>query len=87
MAFFSLGNDNWLLSCEISVSPIGDLIVVAYEKRVVILTGQWDSSNSLQQFQISFSGCLHELDSICSVLCAPVVSQVQNSQVIKEINF
>ncbi|XP_018563175.1 rab3 GTPase-activating protein regulatory subunit [Anoplophora glabripennis] len=75
------GTDSWLQLCEISVSPIGDLIVIANERKIVVLSSKWDSQSSMNQFQISFSGSIHEYDKVKAVLCLPIIGQSQNSHV------
>ncbi|CAH0555656.1 unnamed protein product [Brassicogethes aeneus] len=75
------GGDSWLQNCEISASPTGDIIAIAQERRLVVLTSKWDSSLSLSQFQISYSGSAHEYDKIKAVICLPIVGQSQSSHV------
>ncbi|KAF5303849.1 hypothetical protein FQR65_LT08106 [Abscondita terminalis] len=75
------GSDSWLQLCKVSVSPTGDTIALANEKRLVILTARWDSNNSLNRYDILFSGCVDNDDPIRAVLCLPVVIQSQSSQV------
>ncbi|KAF5291197.1 hypothetical protein FQA39_LY14439 [Lamprigera yunnana] len=75
------GSDSWLQLCEISASPTGDTLVLAHEKRLVILTAKWDSNDLLNRFEIQFSGTVVNDDPIRAILCLPVVIQSQSSQV------
>ncbi|EFA10326.1 rab3 GTPase-activating protein non-catalytic subunit [Tribolium castaneum] len=80
----SRGSDSWLQLCELSVSPTGDVIALANDRRLVILTSKWDTSSSLSQFQITYSGSVHESDNIKSVICVPVVSQTKSSHIVPD---
>ncbi|KAJ8913603.1 hypothetical protein NQ315_013425 [Exocentrus adspersus] len=75
------GTESWLQLCEISASPTGDLIVIANERKIVILTSKWDVQTSIYQFQVSYSGSVHEYDKVKAVLCLPIVGQSQNSYI------
>ncbi|XP_022917832.2 rab3 GTPase-activating protein non-catalytic subunit [Onthophagus taurus] len=73
------GGENWLNSCEISLSPCGDLLILAHDKRLLVLTGKWDAGSSLTNFYDSCSLKNDQNDVITSVLCLPVVSHGQTS--------
>ncbi|KAK5645471.1 hypothetical protein RI129_006771 [Pyrocoelia pectoralis] len=75
------GSDNWLQVCQVAASPTADIIAIAHDKRLVILTAKWDTLKSISTFDILFSGCIDNEDSITAVLCLPVVIQSQSSQV------
>lgn len=68
-----LGSDNWVQLCEISVSPVGDLIAIANERKIVILSSIWDSTSSINQFEVTHSGSIHDYDKVKAVLSLPVV--------------
>ncbi|KAK9880061.1 hypothetical protein WA026_008575 [Henosepilachna vigintioctopunctata] len=74
------GSDSWLQQCHISVSPVGDLIVLGKERRLVILTSRLDSDGE-SQFHITFSGIIHDVDNIKAVLCLPIVGETKSSHV------
>lgn len=75
------GSDNWLQQCHISACPTGELITLAREKRLVIVSAKWDLSSESNQYQISFSGVPDQNDVIKAVACLPVVGQTQSSHV------
>lgn len=75
------GSDSWLQTCKVSAAPTGDTIVIAYDRRLVILTAKWDNVKSISTFVILFSGCVDNDDPITAVLCLPVVIESQSSQV------
>ena len=64
------------------MSPTGDIIAIANERRLVILTAKWDTTSSISQFQISYSGSIHESDNIRAVACVPIVGQSKSSHVM-----
>lgn len=74
------GSENWLYNCLVSVSPTGELIAFTNKNRIVVLSAKWDSNAVLNQYYISYSGTLNT-EPITSVLCLPIASQSQNSQV------
>lgn len=78
------GNNSWLQKCILSVSPIGDIIVIGRGKKMVILTSKWDSNSSSSIFQQTFSGTVHESDNIKSVLCVPIVTQSKSSNILPD---
>ncbi|XP_028137857.2 rab3 GTPase-activating protein non-catalytic subunit [Diabrotica virgifera virgifera] len=73
------GTDSWLQSCKISACPTGDLFVIANERKLVVLTPKWDPQSSLNLFQVSYSGPIHDYDKVKAVLCLPVVGQNGNT--------
>ncbi|KAJ8932772.1 hypothetical protein NQ314_014475 [Rhamnusium bicolor] len=75
------GSDSWLQLCEISASPTGDIIAIANERKIVVLTSKWDTQSSLSQFQITHFGSIHEYDKVKAILCLPIVGQSQNSHI------
>ncbi|XP_030750579.1 rab3 GTPase-activating protein regulatory subunit [Sitophilus oryzae] len=75
------GTDYWLQKCNTSVSPTGDVIVIANEHRLVLLTSKWDTLKSLSTFQIIFSESIHESEKIRTVLCLPIVGLSHSSRV------
>lgn len=75
------GGDSWLQTCNLSVSPTGDIIGIANERRLVVLTSKWDSSASQSFFQITYSNSIHEYDKVKAVLCVPIVGNSQSSHV------
>lgn len=79
--FMSSGSDNWLSNCSVSVSPTGEIIVLAHRTRIVVLTAKWDSNAVLNQYHVTFSDSLETLDDITAVLCLPIASQNKSSQV------
>ncbi|XP_056636903.1 rab3 GTPase-activating protein non-catalytic subunit [Diorhabda sublineata] len=74
------GTDSWLHFCKISVAPTGDLIVIANDRKIVVLTSKWDPQSSMNIFQIFHSGYIHEYDKVKAVLCVCVVDQNGNSR-------
>lgn len=79
-----VGSESWLQTCEISVCPTGDVIALARQTRLIVLSSKWDSNLSSTQYQISFSSIPHENDVITAVLCLPIVGQTQNSDVCNQ---
>lgn len=76
------GSENWLHNCLISVSPTGEIVTLANNDRIVVLSAKWDSNAVLSNYHISFSGTLEgTTDPITAVLCLPIASQNQSSQV------
>nr|XP_023024436.1 rab3 GTPase-activating protein regulatory subunit [Leptinotarsa decemlineata] len=67
------GTDSWLQLCKISLSPIGDVIAIANERKIVILTSKWDSESSLDYFHITYSGSIHEYDKVKALVCIPII--------------
>lgn len=79
---FIIGSDNWLQNCFMSVSPTGEIIVIAQSNKIVVLSAKWDSNAALNQYHITFSGSLDDpSDIITSVLSLPIASQNKSSQV------
>ncbi|GJQ87312.1 hypothetical protein Trydic_g17361 [Trypoxylus dichotomus] len=74
-------SDNWLQYCGISISPSGDIVALVYDKRLIVLTGRWDSNLLISNFHITFNEAVDLHDTITSVLCLPVVTQSSSSQV------
>lgn len=65
-----------------SVSPTGEIIVLAHSNKIVVLSAKWDSNAVLNQYHITFSGSLDDpSDFITAVLCLPIASQNKSSQV------
>lgn len=79
MITFILGSDNWLQLCEISVSPVGDLIVIANGRKIVSLSSKWN--NPINEFEITHSGTIHDYDEVKAVLALPIVEENQNSNI------
>ncbi|XP_017784588.1 PREDICTED: rab3 GTPase-activating protein regulatory subunit [Nicrophorus vespilloides] len=76
------GSESWLQSCHISMSPTGDVLALAHNTRLAVLTGKWDSSTSCNQFHTSQESSFASTEEpIKSVLCLPIVIQSQSSQV------
>ncbi|KAG5866224.1 hypothetical protein JTB14_033440 [Gonioctena quinquepunctata] len=67
------GTDSWLQQCKVSPSPTGDLIVLANERKIVVLTSKWYSEPSLSYFHITYSGSIHEYDKVKALVCLPIV--------------
>ncbi|CAH1154252.1 unnamed protein product [Phaedon cochleariae] len=78
------GSDNWLHHCKIAVSPIADLLVLANERKVVVLTSKWNAHSSLNQFEITHSGPIHDYDKVKAVLCLPIIGCNGNTQLGSE---
>lgn len=68
-----IGSDNWLQLCELSASPVGDLIVISNERKIVVLSSIWNASLSPNLFEITYSGSIHDYDKVKAVLSLPVV--------------
>ncbi|CAH1999952.1 unnamed protein product [Acanthoscelides obtectus] len=75
------GSDSWLQVCEASVSPTGDLIVIAHERKIIVLSAKWNPQLSANHYVITYSGTIHDYDKVKAVLCLPVVGENQHSQI------
>lgn len=73
--FHFLGTDSWLHSCKVSASSVGDLIVIANERTIVVLTPKWDPQSSTNLFQISYKGLIHDYDKVKAILCLTIPGQ------------
>lgn len=80
------GTDSWLHFCKISVAPTGELIVIANDRKIVVLTSRWDPQTSMNIFEIFYSGCIHEYDKVKAVLCVCVVDPNGNSRLGSDWN-
>lgn len=76
-----VGTDFWLHLCKISASPTGDIIALANERRLVVVSAKWDSSTSLSTFQPIYTDSIHEYDKVKAVLCLPIVGESHSSHV------
>lgn len=54
-----------------SFSPVGDILVIARERNIVVLSCKCSSNSDLNRFEVIFSGAIHEYDKIKAVLCIP----------------
>ncbi|XP_018329568.1 rab3 GTPase-activating protein regulatory subunit [Agrilus planipennis] len=77
------GDLNWLQKCEISASPVGDILVMGYEKQLLVLAADWNSNTNLLNYRIVSCETLAD-ELITAVLCLPVVTQNQSSHVDTE---
>lgn len=75
------GSDSWLQNCSISIAPTGDVIALAKDRRLVILTAKWDSETSSTNYHTTFAGTVHESDNIKTVLALPIVTLTKSSHV------
>nr|CAI5849688.1 unnamed protein product [Callosobruchus analis] len=75
------GSDSWLQLCEVSVSPTGDLIVIAYERKIVVLSAKWNSQLSANDYVLTHSSTVHNYDKVKAILCLPVLGESQHSHV------
>ncbi|XP_038077511.1 rab3 GTPase-activating protein non-catalytic subunit-like isoform X2 [Patiria miniata] len=75
----------WLQECSMSLSPTGDLMVLAFEEKVVFLQQKWDPRDEDgidYRYHVIYKGALNQDDGECvtSVLCIPLASQKRSSQ-------
>nr|CAH7750373.1 unnamed protein product [Callosobruchus chinensis] len=75
------GSDSWLQLCEVSVSPTGDLIVIANERKIVVLSAKWNSQLSANDYVLTHSSTVHNYDKVKAILCLPVLGENQHSHV------
>ncbi|XP_044732271.1 rab3 GTPase-activating protein regulatory subunit [Chrysoperla carnea] len=75
------GGEFWLQNSLIAISPTGELIIFAREKKLVILSAKWDSSSNKNNFHVSFNGSLDNNDFITAVACVPIATNGKNSEV------
>ncbi|CAG9859930.1 unnamed protein product [Phyllotreta striolata] len=80
------GSENWLHSCKISVSTVGDLIVIANERTLVVLTLKWDFQSSSNVFQVTYKGLIHDYDKVKAVLCLTIPGQSADSKLTTDLN-
>ncbi|XP_076069479.1 rab3 GTPase activating protein [Oratosquilla oratoria] len=77
-------SSSWLNQCLIAVSPVADIMVVAYKNRMAILTGRYECSvdgEERTKFHVTWKGTVGQSDGdeISCLLCLPLVSQKQSS--------
>ncbi|ERL83997.1 rab3 GTPase-activating protein regulatory subunit-like [Dendroctonus ponderosae] len=75
------GTESWLQTCHIAASPTGDVLAIANERRLVILSSKWDSTLSRSLFQINFADSIHDYDKVKAALCLPIVGESHSSHV------
>lgn len=80
----NISDPNWLTQCFISLSSCGNLLVVGYKNRLVILTAQWINSTETNTFIISWSGNVSS--DISAVFAVPICPSNHSSQVSSKIS-
>ncbi|KAF0294323.1 Rab3 GTPase-activating protein non-catalytic subunit [Amphibalanus amphitrite] len=70
---------DWLDAAAVAVSPLGDVLAVATDQRVVLLNGQWDSESSQSRFTVSARLEAPEAVPVTSLLCLPLASNQRSS--------
>ncbi|XP_055956898.1 rab3 GTPase-activating protein non-catalytic subunit [Patella vulgata] len=73
----------WLQDCLISLSPANDMITLAFENRIIVLTQKWDPKNNEEdidtKFTIAWKSEFTPSELITAVLCLPLASQKRST--------
>lgn len=83
MLFFSIFQDaeDWLNNSLISISPTQEIIIIAYDITLTILTSRWDSIDSQNIYSVSWSNQLDPVYPITAVMALPLTDLGKESQV------
>lgn len=75
---------SWLQECQVSLSPAADLMAVARDDRLVLLSQKWQPSDAdvETKYAVTFESRMHqeEGEKITCVLCLPLASQKRSTQ-------
>ncbi|KAI0237109.1 Rab3 GTPase-activating protein non-catalytic subunit [Lamellibrachia satsuma] len=74
---------SWLQECQVSLSPAADLMAVARDDRLVLLSQKWEPSDAVEtKYAVIFESRMHqeEGEKITCVLCLPLASQKRSTQ-------
>ncbi|KAJ6631749.1 Rab3 GTPase-activating protein regulatory subunit [Pseudolycoriella hygida] len=73
-------DENWLNSVFYSLSPTGELLVIAHGSKFVLLTSRWNNDQTSYTYTIK-TELKNPNDIITSLICLPIVgtSNIQNS--------
>ncbi|KAG8193907.1 hypothetical protein JTE90_011463 [Oedothorax gibbosus] len=79
------GDQSWLQDCLTSLSPMVDVMAMAYKQQAVFFTSKWDTAAESEiklKFVPSFEGKLSDEknENITSILCLPLASQKRSLQ-------
>ncbi|XP_021378713.1 rab3 GTPase-activating protein non-catalytic subunit-like isoform X1 [Mizuhopecten yessoensis] len=76
----------WLQDCVISLSPANDMIAIANEQKIVLLSQKYDPQNKEADIDTKLTkvweGTMHqeEGETITAILCLPLASQKRSTQ-------
>lgn len=77
--FISLYTDeNWLNSVFYSLSPTGELLVIAHGSKLVLLTSRWNNDQTTYTYTLKVE-LENPNDIITSLTCLPIVGNIQVS--------
>lgn len=80
--YLPIVEDNWLEAVHFCISPTRELLVFGHGSLLIGLTPQWDDDRRDHVFKISWTEFLpDDNDLITSVICLPVISSSQSTQV------
>ncbi|XP_033735108.1 rab3 GTPase-activating protein non-catalytic subunit-like [Pecten maximus] len=77
---------SWLQDCVISLSPANDMIAIAHEQKIVLLSQKYDPQNKEADIDTKLTkvweGTIHqeEGENITAILCLPLASQKRSTQ-------
>ncbi|KAF2360616.1 Rab3GAP regulatory subunit C-terminal [Trinorchestia longiramus] len=78
-----VGDATWLLQCKVAVSPTGDVMAIARDSKLCVLTGAWEVPEDAEERLVlrpSWRGHLSMCPGeISSVVCLPVSSLQRSS--------
>ncbi|ESO90130.1 hypothetical protein LOTGIDRAFT_218187 [Lottia gigantea] len=73
----------WLQDCLISLSPANDMITIANESRMVVLTQKWDPKNNGEEmesrYSVAWQSTASTTELITAILCLPLASQKRST--------
>lgn len=73
-------DENWLNSVFYSLSPTGELLVIAHGSKFVLLTSRWN--NDQTNYTYTLKGELDPNDIITSLICLPIVGTTTVSETV-----
>ncbi|XP_055879124.1 rab3 GTPase-activating protein non-catalytic subunit-like isoform X1 [Biomphalaria glabrata] len=78
--------NKWLQNCLLSLSPTNDVLAIAHENKICVLTQKWDPKKKGEEIDSSLTPVwegvlgLDERETISAVLCLPLSSQKRSTQ-------
>ncbi|CAL1542170.1 unnamed protein product [Lymnaea stagnalis] len=78
--------NKWLQSCLISLSPTNDVLAIAHEHKICVLTQKWDPKKKGEEIDSNLTPVweaslgIDDREMITAVLCVPLASQKRSTQ-------
>ncbi|XP_059162199.1 rab3 GTPase-activating protein non-catalytic subunit-like [Physella acuta] len=79
-------HQKWLQSCLISLSPTNDVLAIAHENKICVLTQKWDPKKKGEEIDSYLTSAWEatlgadDKETITAVLCLPLASQKRSTQ-------